>query len=57
MIRIKDIEGDFYIYDEESYCLTGKKHKKTYQIGDKLKIEVKRVALMKKQIDFILAKD
>ncbi|MDQ3191392.1 MAG: ribonuclease R [Bacteroidota bacterium] len=57
MIRIKDIEGDFYIYDEESYCLTGKKHGKKYQIGDKLKIEVKRVDLMKKQIDFALAKD
>ncbi|HET6242933.1 MAG: ribonuclease R [Bacteroidetes bacterium] len=57
MIRIKDIEGDFYIYDEESYCLIGKKHGKKYQIGDKLKIEVKKVDLMKKQIDFMLAEE
>ena len=55
MIRVKDMEGDFYVYDEESYCLIGRKHRKKYQIGDRVKIEVKRVDLVKKQIDFLLA--
>ncbi|MBA3898664.1 MAG: ribonuclease R [Bacteroidetes bacterium] len=55
MIRLKDLDDDFYVYDEENYCITGRKNKKSYQLGDKVKIEVKRVDLVRKQIDFLLA--
>jgi ribonuclease R len=54
MVRLRDINDDFYIYDEENYCITGKKYKRKFQLGDKVKIEVKRVDLMRKQIDFYL---
>ena len=52
MIRLKDLDDDFYTYDEENYCVIGKRTKKKYQLGDKLAIKVRRVDLMKKQIDF-----
>jgi ribonuclease R len=55
MIRLKDLDDDFYTFDEENYCITGRKNKKSYQLGDKVKIEVKRVDLVRKQIDFLLA--
>jgi ribonuclease R len=52
MIRLKDLDDDYYTYDEENYCVIGKRNKKKYQLGDKLAIKVRRVDIMKKQIDF-----
>jgi ribonuclease R len=55
MIRLKDMDDDFYIYDPDNYSLLGRRSGKSFRLGDKVKIEVKRVDLMRKQIDFILA--
>jgi ribonuclease R len=52
MIRLKDLDDDFYTYDEENYCVVGKRTKRKLQLGDKVAIKVKRVDLLKKQIDF-----
>ncbi|MBK0382364.1 ribonuclease R [Pedobacter sp. SD-b] len=54
MIRLRDISDDFYVLDEKNYCIIGQKKKKKYQLGDEVKIKVKRVDLAKRQIDFIL---
>lgn len=55
LVRARDLRDDFYDYDEENYCLVGRKTGRKYQLGDKVKIKVKRADLMKKQLDFILA--
>jgi ribonuclease R len=57
LLRIRDLTDDFYELNEEQYCLIGHKTKKTYQLGDLLKVRLKSADLMKKQIDFILAED
>jgi ribonuclease R len=54
MIRLRDISDDFYTLDEKNYCIIGQKKKKKYQLGDEVKIKVKRVDLAKRQIDFSL---
>lgn len=54
MIRLRDISDDFYTLDEKNYCIIGQKKKKVYQLGDEVKIKVKRVDLAKRQIDFTL---
>ncbi|WP_017258898.1 ribonuclease R [Pedobacter arcticus] len=54
MIRLRDISDDFYVLDEKNYCIIGQKKKRTYQLGDEVKIKVKRVDLAKRQIDFSL---
>jgi ribonuclease R len=54
MIRLRDISDDFYVLDEKNYCIIGQKKKRTYQLGDEVKIKVKRVDLAKRQIDFNL---
>jgi ribonuclease R len=54
LIRIRDIDDDFYELDEENYCLIGKKTKKKYQLGDLVTVELKSADLAKKQIDFLL---
>lgn len=54
MIRLRDMNDDFYIFNEKNLELIGQKHKKKYRFGDKLKIKVKNVDLEKKSIDFML---
>ncbi|MBN8701599.1 MAG: ribonuclease R [Bacteroidetes bacterium] len=53
MIRLKDIEGDYYYFDEDNFRAVGKKTGKTLRLGDKIMVEIKRADLIKKQIDFL----
>jgi len=57
MIRLRDITDDFYVWDEKNYCIIGQRKKKKYQLGDEVKILVKKVDLGKRQIDFTLVQD
>lgn len=54
MVRLRDISDDFYVMDEKNYCIIGQRKKKKYQLGDEVKIMVKKVDLGKRQIDFSL---
>jgi len=54
MVRIRDIKDDTYYFDEENYCLVGRRHKRTLRLGDPLRIEIKGANLIKKQLDFAL---
>ena len=56
MIRLRDMNDDFYELDEKNYALIGKRTKKQFQLGDEVKIKVKSVDLAKRQIDFTMAK-
>lgn len=52
MVAIRDLADDFYEYDDDNYCLTGRHNGKTYQLGDPVKIRILRANLLKKQLDF-----
>ena len=54
MVRVKDIKGDYYIFDADSYSLVGEKTKHRYQLGDSVTIKVKNADLIKRHLDFIL---
>ena len=54
MVRVKDIKGDYYIFDADSYSLVGEKNKHRYQLGDSVTIKVKNADLIKRHLDFIL---
>lgn len=55
MIPIRDLDDDFYHFDEDNYCLVGRKYNRKYQLGDQLKIVIASANLEKKQLDFALA--
>lgn len=57
MVRLRDISDDFYVLDEKNYCIIGQRKKKKYQLGDEVKVKVKKVDLSKRQIDFSLVQD
>ncbi len=56
LIRIEDIPGDYYIYQESGFCLVGKSTKKRYTLGQKVDIIVDSVFKDKGEINFKLAK-
>ncbi len=55
LIRLRDLEGDFYVYDEKKYAFTGRKSKKQFRLGDRLRVKLVRVDLEKVELDFIIA--
>lgn len=57
MISLKDLYGDFYEYDEENYCINGKRTGKKFQLGDQIKIKIARANLAKRQLDFLLVEE
>ena len=54
MVRLRDIDDDFYVFDEDNFCITGNMSGVKYQLGDKVRVKVKRVDLDRKQIDFLM---
>jgi ribonuclease R len=55
MIPIRDLDDDYYTFDDKNYCLVGRRYHKRYQLGDELNVRVARANLDKKQLDFVLA--
>jgi ribonuclease R len=54
MVPIRGLAGDFYEYDEDNYCIKGRRTGRKYQMGDPVQIQVLRVNMERKQIDFAL---
>lgn len=54
MVRLRDLEDDFYYLDEENFQVIGQRNGFQYKLGDKVKIRVKRIDLGRKQMDFRL---
>jgi ribonuclease R len=50
---VRDLEGDFYVYDDKKYSLIGRYNKKRYRLGDKLLVKLVRADLDKYVLDFI----
>lgn len=55
MIHIRELDDDFYEYDEENYCIKGRSTGKVYTLGDRINIIVVKADLQKKQLDYRLA--
>jgi ribonuclease R len=54
LVSMRDLTDDFYEFDEDNYCILGRRKQKKYQLGDPVKVEVYRINLPKKQLDFKL---
>jgi len=54
LVKVSSIKDDHYIFDEKKYALIGYRTKSSYQIGQKVKIQIQRADLERRQMDFIL---
>ncbi len=57
MISLKDMDDDYYTFDEKNFYIIGRKKKKKFQLGDKLQVQIIRTNLSKKQIDMMLVEE
>ena len=55
MVSMRDLDDDYYDFDERNYCLVGRRHHNKYQLGDPVRIKVARANMEKRQLDFVLA--
>jgi ribonuclease R len=54
MVRLKDLYDDYYILDEKNFRLIGRRRKKTYTIGDRIRVRVQKADKEKKWLDFVV---
>jgi len=54
MIRVTEMDDDYYFYDEERYQMVGEHTKKIYKLGQKIKVEVIQADKLLRTIDFAL---
>ncbi len=54
LIRLRNMLDDHYVFDEKNFRLIGSKTKKTFRLGDKLRVMVEKTDPIAKTIDFTL---
>ena len=54
MIAISSITDDFYLFDAARMRLTGRRNRKCFKIGDKLRVSIARVDAYKQQRDLVI---
>ena len=54
MVSLRTIRSDFFEFDEEHYRLVGKRTRKSYRLGDAVRIRVKEANLEQRLLDYEL---
>ena len=57
MVPLRDLDDDYYEFDERNYCLWGRKHHHRYSLGDTVQVKVVKANLEKKQLDYALVRE
>ena len=55
LVPMRDLDDDYYEFDEKNYCLRGRRDHHVYQLGDALKVKIARADLEKNQLYIELA--
>jgi ribonuclease R len=55
MIALRELQDDFFEYDEENYSIRGRHSGKVYMLGDEIKVEIVKADLQKRQLDYRFA--
>lgn len=57
MVPLRDLDDDYYEFDERNYCLWGRKYHHRYSLGDTVQVKVVKANLEKKQLDYALVRE
>ena len=52
LVSMRDLDDDFYDFDEKNFCLVGRRRHHRYQLGDAIRIRVAQANLERKQLNF-----
>jgi ribonuclease R len=54
LVHVSSMRDDYYRFDEKAHLLRGESTSATYRLGDRVQVQVARVDLERRQIDFAL---
>ncbi len=54
MVPLRSLLDDYYEFDERNYCLVGRRYRRRYSLGDKVRIRVERANMERRLLDFAL---
>ena len=57
MVAIRNLDDDYYEFDEKNYCLRGRLRNTVYSLGDAVTIRVVKASLERMQLDFELVEE
>jgi ribonuclease R len=56
LVRLRELDDDFYEFDETNLCVVGSRTGRRYSLGDSVKVTIARADLSRKQIDMKLVR-
>ncbi len=54
LVPMRDLDDDYYEFDDKNYCLLGRRTKRIYRLGDDITVRIVQANLEKKQLDFTI---
>ena len=57
MIHVSKLPGDYFVYDENTYEMTGQDTGKTYRLGESVRVCVDGVERMTRSVDFSIVEE
>ncbi len=55
LVPIRNLRpDDYYMYEEDNFCLRGRVHDRVFRLGDRLNVRLEMADLSRKQLDFAL---
>jgi ribonuclease R len=54
LVSVRDLADDYYLFDERQYALRGRSGRKTYSLGDRVRVQVAAVKPEDRQIDLTM---
>ncbi len=55
-VPLRDLDDDYYEFDEKNFCLRGRRRNRRYNLGDEVHVQVARADLYRKQLDYKLVR-
>lgn len=52
LVRMREMDDDFYFFDERRYALVGRKTRKVFRIGTRVRVKIVKANVEKREIDF-----
>ena len=57
MVPLRDLDDDYYEFDEKQYCLWGRRSHRRYSLGDEVRIKIASANLERKQLNFTIVRE
>jgi ribonuclease R len=54
LLHVRDLNDDYYMFDEKQYALVGERKGKRLRLGDSITVKVAKVTPERRQIDFVM---